>query len=131
MNILILTIRLDCESVPLEYVTGIKKSEFLFVSQNITTKKIWFNILYYKEFVLVTVKHVFTPLHSTIQRLQKRFSHRTEPLYKDFNNAVFLSGSSDYSPSVLEITAVLASVSSGTGPNLFSVLSPFLMVRMK
>ena len=67
MNILILTIRLDCESVLLEYVTGIKKSEFLFVSQNITTKKIWFNILYYKEFVLVTVKHVFTPLHSTIQ----------------------------------------------------------------
>lgn len=43
----------------------------------------------------------------------------------------FLSGSSDYSPSVLEITAVLASVSSGTGPNLFSVSSPFLMVRMK
>ena len=95
------------------------------------SQKIWFNILYYKEFVLVTVKHVFTPLHSTIQRLQKKFSHRTEPLYKDFNNAVFLSGSSDYSPSVLEITAVLASVSSGTGPNLFSVSSPFLMVRMK
>lgn len=43
----------------------------------------------------------------------------------------FLSGSSDYSPSVLEITAVLALVSSGTGPNLFSVSSPFLMVRMK
>ncbi len=38
VNILILTIRLDCESVLLEYVTGIKKSEFLFVSQNITTK---------------------------------------------------------------------------------------------
>lgn len=88
VNILILTIKLDCETVLLEYVTGIKKSEFLFVSQNITTK-IWFNILYYKEFVLVTVKHVFTPLHSTIQRLQKKFSHRTEPLYKDFNNAVF------------------------------------------
>lgn len=70
VNILILTIKLDCETVLLEYVTGIKKSEFLFVSQNITTK-IWFNILYYKEFVLVTVKHVFTPLHSTIQRLQK------------------------------------------------------------
>lgn len=87
--------------------------------------------MYYKEFVLVTVKHVFTSLHSTIQRLQKRFSHRTEPLYKDFNNAVFLSGSSDYSPSVLEITAVLASVSSGTVPNLFSLSSPFLMVRMK
>lgn len=43
----------------------------------------------------------------------------------------FLSGSSDYSPSVLEITDVLASVSSGTGPNLFLVSSPFLMVRMK
>lgn len=39
VNILILTIRLDCKSVLLEYVTGIKKSEFLFVSQNITTKK--------------------------------------------------------------------------------------------
>lgn len=39
VNILILTIKLDCESVLLEYVTGIKKSEFLFVSQNITTKK--------------------------------------------------------------------------------------------
>lgn len=39
VNILILTIRLDCETVLLEYVTGIKKSEFLFVSQNIITKK--------------------------------------------------------------------------------------------
>lgn len=88
--------------------------------------------MYYKEFVLVTVKHVFTPLHSTIQtKVTKKVQSQTEPLYKDFNNAVFLSGSSDYSPSVLEITAVLASVSSGTGPNLFSVLSPFLMVRTK
>lgn len=130
MNILILTIRLDCETVLFEYVACIKSQNF-YLSPKILLQKICFNILYYKEFVLVTVKHVFTSLHSTIQRLQKRFSHRTEPLYKDFNNAVFLSGSSDYSPSVLEITAVLASVSSGTGPNLFSVSSPFLMVRMK
>ena len=130
MNILILTIRLDCETVLFEYVAGIKSQNF-YLSPKILLQKICFNILYYKEFVLVTVKLVFTSLHSTIQRLQKRFSHRTEPLYKDFNNAVFLSGSSDYSPSVLEITAVLASVSSGTGPNLFSVSSPFLMVRMK
>lgn len=131
MNILILTIRLDCETVLFEYVAGIKKVRIFICHPKYYYKKICFNILYYKEFVLVTVKHVFTFLHSTIQRLQKRFSHRTESLYKDFNNAVFLSGSSDYSPSVLEITAVLASVSSGTGPNLFSVSSPFLMVRMK
>lgn len=88
MNILILTIRLDCETVLFEYVAGIKSQNF-YLSTKILLQKICFNILYYKEFVLVTVKHVFTSLHSTIQRLQKRFSHRTEPLYKDFNNAVF------------------------------------------
>ena len=72
-------------------------------------------------------------LHLCIQQYKgyKKGSVTGLNLFIRILTMLFLSGSSDYSPSVLEITAVLALVSSGTGPNLFSVSSPFLMVRMK